>query len=454
MSRFLRSLVLLPVLVLAIAAPAAASGLPTSWDKGFDFTAWWNNGYSTANADTSFANLTTTGANAIALTPAWYQDTINSNVMAPDASRTPTDASLTVAVQRAKAKGIRVMLRPIVDPLSGGYRGQFAPSSPATWFANYRAMVDHYADLARSLGVDSLSVGVELKTLTTSQYDAYWRQIIADVRARFSGWLTYSSSAEEYKQIGWWDALDRIGVDAYFSLATGATPSEDTVVAAWSDFVDQWGYHHHYLDDLAAASAKWSKPVVFTELGYASRLNALVDPWNKGGTYSALDQQVGYNAALRALADKPWFTGVYVWHWWAEDPTAIGPGNTDHSPQNKPGQTTLTSWFTGSSTPPPPPPPNAAPTVSLTAPTGGQLFRSSLGMAASASDDGGVTKVEFYLDGRLLNTDTTAPYAYSYRAPKKLSYATHTVKAKAYDAAGLVTTSAPVSVTRSTSAAT
>jgi hypothetical protein len=312
-------------------------------------------------------------------------------------------------------------------------------------------MIGHYADLARSLGVDSLSIGTELKTLTKSPNDAYWRQIIADVRARFSGWLTYSSNAEEYKQIGWWDALDRIGVDAYFQLATGATPSEDTVAAAWSDWVDQWGYHHHYLADLAAASAQYGKPVVFTELGYPSRLNALVDPWNKGGTYSATDQQVGYNAALRALADNAWFSGLYVWHWWAEDPYAIGPGNTDHSPQNKPGQSTLTSWFEGSASAPPPPPANQAPTVSLSSPTAGQTFRYKLAMSASASDDSGVTRVDFYVDSKLVNSDTTVPYSYTYSAPKKLSYGPHTVTAKAYDAAGS-SASSSVSVTRSTSA--
>jgi hypothetical protein len=450
MPRFLKTILLACALAVP-AAPAAAAGLPASWDKGFNYTAWWQDGYSTTKAATSLDNLATTGANAIALNPVWYQSTITSNSMAADSSRTPTDASITIAVQRAKAKGLRVMLRPIVDPLDGGYRGQFAPTDTAAWFASYRVMIDHYADLARSLGVDSLAVGTELKTLTKTANDSYWRTIIADVRARFSGWLTYSSSAEEYKQIGWWDALDRIGVDAYFQLATGATPSEDQVVAAWSDWVDQWGYHHHYLDDLAAAAARTGKPVVFTELGYPSRLNALVDPWNKGGTYSAVDQQVAFQAAFRALADKTWFTGLYVWHWWAEDPNTGGTGNTDHTPQNKPAQQTLTSWYTGG-TPPPPPPPNQAPTVGLTAPTAGQLFRLKLAMSANATDDQAVARVEFYVDGALKGTDTTAPFTYTWSVPKKLSYATHTVKAKAFDAAGLSAASPAVSVTRSTSA--
>src|SRR6202022_2856261 len=58
----------------------------------------------------------------------------------------------------------------------------------------------------------------------------------------------------------------------------------------------------------------------------------------------------------------------------------------------------------------------------------------------------GVTKVEFYLDGVLQSTDTTSPYAWSWDTTTA-SNASHTLTAKAYDAALNVGTSAAVSVT-------
>ena len=60
---------------------------------------------------------------------------------------------------------------------------------------------------------------------------------------------------------------------------------------------------------------------------------------------------------------------------------------------------------------------NTAPTVSVTAPTAGQSFpagTTSVNLAANAADPGGaVVRVEFRVDGNLVNTDTAAPYAFT-----------------------------------------
>lgn len=66
--------------------------------------------------------------------------------------------------------------------------------------------------------------------------------------------------------------------------------------------------------------------------------------------------------------------------------------------------------------------------------------------SANASDNVGVTQVEFWLDGALRDIDTTAPYAITVNSTQ-LTNGTHSLVAKAYDAAGNTTTSAPVSFT-------
>jgi hypothetical protein len=63
---------------------------------------------------------------------------------------------------------------------------------------------------------------------------------------------------------------------------------------------------------------------------------------------------------------------------------------------------------------------------------------------ATASDNTGVTKVEFYVDGNLAGSSATVPYALSIDSTT-LTSATHTLTGKAYDAAGNVGTSSPVS---------
>ncbi|HEY3272021.1 MAG TPA: M4 family metallopeptidase [Geothrix sp.] len=72
--------------------------------------------------------------------------------------------------------------------------------------------------------------------------------------------------------------------------------------------------------------------------------------------------------------------------------------------------------------------------------------------SATASDNVGVTKVEFYVDGALKGTDTTSPYSMTLDSTT-LTNGSHSLVAKAYDAAANVGTSATVtfSVSNATS---
>jgi ELWxxDGT repeat protein len=88
---------------------------------------------------------------------------------------------------------------------------------------------------------------------------------------------------------------------------------------------------------------------------------------------------------------------------------------------------------------------NTAPTAALSAPAQGAQLRGTVQLGATASDNQGVAKVEFYSDATLLGTDTSAPYALSWDTAS-VTDGTHTLTAKAYDAAGNATASAGVDV--------
>ena len=86
------------------------------------------------------------------------------------------------------------------------------------------------------------------------------------------------------------------------------------------------------------------------------------------------------------------------------------------------------------------------PTVSLTAPTPGQVFTApaSIAITATASDtDGTISKVEFYNGANLLGTSSTSPYSFTWTNVAAGSY---TLTAKAYDNYNLTTTSSGVNV--------
>jgi hypothetical protein len=103
------------------------------------------------------------------------------------------------------------------------------------------------------------------------------------------------------------------------------------------------------------------------------------------------------------------------------------------------GEHTLTATVIGGDT--------TDPTVSVTSPSNGATVSGTVTISATASDNVGVTKVEFYYDStNLISTDTTSPYSIPWNTTA-VSNGTHTLLAKAYDAAGNVGTSSSVSVT-------
>jgi hypothetical protein len=102
----------------------------------------------------------------------------------------------------------------------------------------------------------------------------------------------------------------------------------------------------------------------------------------------------------------------------------------------------LSAALGGDMPPPPPPPPpsptdTTPPTVTIRRPAdGSQVARgSALLISASASDDVGISRVEFYINGNRIGATSVEPYTQSYKVPMKPN-SSYTIVAKAWDAAG------------------
>ncbi|MEJ1236940.1 Ig-like domain-containing protein [Chryseolinea sp. T2] len=90
--------------------------------------------------------------------------------------------------------------------------------------------------------------------------------------------------------------------------------------------------------------------------------------------------------------------------------------------------------------------PNTPPTVAITAPTNNTSVApgTTINITANASDNGSVTKVEFFDGTTKLGEDTTSPYSFAWNGA---TAGTHTLTAKATDNAAATTTSAPITIT-------
>lgn len=99
--------------------------------------------------------------------------------------------------------------------------------------------------------------------------------------------------------------------------------------------------------------------------------------------------------------------------------------------------------YGGDDSPPPPPPP-AAPTVAMTAPSGGSVNR-TVSLTANATAGAGINRVEFLVDGNLIATDTSAPYSADWNT-STVSDGSHALTARVVDSANASVTSSTVTV--------
>lgn len=86
-----------------------------------------------------------------------------------------------------------------------------------------------------------------------------------------------------------------------------------------------------------------------------------------------------------------------------------------------------------------------SPTVSIASPTGGQVS-GVVPVDVIASDNVGVTRADFYVNGQLVATDALAPFAFAWDSTTKAD-GSYTLSVQAYDAAGNRGTSPSVTVT-------
>ncbi|MBU6231201.1 hypothetical protein KGP36_00915 [Patescibacteria group bacterium] len=403
-----KTLIILAIAAAASSAPAVfspgiASASVSDWQKGVSLYPQNPGDFSSSAFDQSLSNAHAAGADtAVLIIPLYQTDDNSSSIFT--GYNTPSDADIVSAGNYAKSIGMKVVLKPHVDPLNGDWRANINPSNRDQWYGSYGYWLNHIGDLGTQVGAAGIVVGTEL--ISTADYTVNpdnterWQKLISDLRQHFSGFLTYSANwgsgsyAEEPPHIGFWPSLDYIGISAYYPLASGVSnPSVNDLTGSWS-----------YWDTakLQSLHTQYGKNIIFTEIGYRSVDNAHNLPWysNPGGNYNPTEQVNDYTALFQYWNNQPYMSGIYAWNW-GTNPNDGGSGNTDYTPQNKPAQATLTSWFGGSgsaSNPPPnnPPPNNPPPGPGPSSASGnwtvsGQAPSLSAGQSASISADVGIS---------------------------------------------------------------
>jgi serralysin len=381
-----RVLALAVASAIALTPAASAATVPRTWQRAVDASAFWWRDYTDGGYDYWLRRARdNAGANWVVLSTTWYQyasdssftDSLGAVELHPSygsfrqcrrangtdyvACKTPSLSALASAARKAKALGMRVVIKPLVDVgRSDANRGDRAlinkGTDRAAWFASYAAMLSGYVDVAKSVGADALVIGTGFTGMTDEPADwAGWRAIAMGVRDQgYAGPLTFGANwdsiagdALSYDQRFFWDQMDYIGIEAYWPLASGSDPSVAALRRGW--YRDVGGYGDNPVDLVRRLQAKYGKPVVFTGLGYASRTGTASHPDKpRGGRVADQPQQRAYEAAFEVWSDvarhNPWFRGIWWWDWPANGRKAPGGYTT----QTKPAEIVLCKWQGGS----------------------------------------------------------------------------------------------------------
>ena len=247
------------------------------------------------------------------------------------------------AIGMAHDRGLAVMLVPHLWVESGGWRAEIDPKTDAGWDAwakSYGAFVRGWAEVAEASHVELLSAGVELRSWVTTSHAPSFLGVIRDLRTVYHGPITYSANWDDVDQTLVLGALDVIGINAFYPLA-------DKDGAPFAKLLEGGQQVRAKVHGLAEA---WRKPVLFTEIGYTTRPDPAIRPWEwpdamKNVRVDETAQADAYRALLAPLLDEPLFLGFFVWRVYADPDDVSQEAEWGFSPRGKQAELVVRDAF-------------------------------------------------------------------------------------------------------------
>ncbi len=241
----------------------------------------------------------------------------------------------------AKEAGLKVMLKPQVwihDEWVGDVDFK-TESEWLRWESDYRQYLMQQVSLAIEMKVDMICIATEFNHAAIKR-EPFFRQLISDIRSMYQGTLCYSANWDHFKQIPFWDALDYIGISAYFPLSYQPTPQHEELTTAWKDIAF----------DLEQFSQTRNRKILFTEMGYLSVDGCAGKTWElehkiENCRMNHLAQANAYDALFSTFYHKSFWAGGFIWKWFPNGEGHEGYPDKDYTPQDKPAENILSTWY-------------------------------------------------------------------------------------------------------------
>lgn len=283
------------------------------------------------------------GSNSVALMPFGFVGALSSPQIMYNADWQWFGETEKGVLQYAKSfqkENIGIMVKPQIWVRNGLFTGNIKMNSEANWIAleaSYSAFILTYAAVAEDVNAELFCIGTELEEFVKNRPE-YWRKLIQEIRGVYTGKLTYAANWDEYQRVPFWDALDYIGIDAYFPLSAVKTPTVANYEQGWKPHKKQ----------IVRLQKRVQKPILFTEFGYRSVDFSGKKPWDSKRIEAGVNLEAQTNA-LQAIYNQfwkeDWFAGGFVWKWFHLHDRAGGEQNNRFTPQNKPAARLLKELY-------------------------------------------------------------------------------------------------------------
>ena len=157
------------------------------------------------------------------------------------------------------------------------------------------------------------------------------------VRNIYTGKLTYAANWDNYENVGFWDQLDFVGIDAYFQINKYQNARLESMIMEWESISS-------ILFDF---SKELNKTILFTEYGFRSSDYSGFQDWKEDNPRVNLEnQKLAYQALFESIWKENWFDGGFLWKWFPHHQVSGGTNHSGFTPQNKPAEAVITKYYT------------------------------------------------------------------------------------------------------------
>jgi len=283
---------------------------------------------------------------------------------------------LSEMVKRLHDNGIRVLFKPCLTPLDGGWMGLV--NFPKTevlrqiegvstdywgnWFKSFTEGLKYFSDFSERVGMDAMIIGAEYSG--TEEQSSNWEKVIEAVRENYSNPISYEttvgSSAKHDHE--WLKKLDFLSYSYYPPACEPNMPlqSDGAMDANYNPTVRQnpsktveemVDYMKGAKDIVRNLSKRFNNmPLAMTECGTRSAHGCIMQPFNfLWDTYYDGEEQANYmEACYRTFWDMPEWMGLFWWKWdetqnrphYKDDPN----GDKGFTVQGKPAESVMRKW--------------------------------------------------------------------------------------------------------------